>query len=646
MTSDNTANLPAVLPVFSHEEEILKAVRSSQVTILTGETGSGKTTGIAQILYKAGYDQVRITQPRITAATTVAGFVASALGQKVGDAVGYQTSLHKCYGDNTKVTFITDGLQLAQEVHGHGIPNREDCVVVIDEHHERSKNIDALVAVLLRRIQKGASFRLVFSSATADVKRLKDWLEPLFGCLIPHVHVSGRTFPVEEHHINQRDVLNTTVEEVMHGRNVLVFQPGVKQIEAFCEKLEKTGLDMEILPLYSNLSKADRDRVFRSYSRPKVVVATNIAQTSITIPDLDVVVDTGLERRPTVDDFGNPGLTMALTSRADCDQRKGRCGRTRPGTYYLAGAPRERRRAFPVVDINSSNLEGLVLRLKRGRLRPESLSWLDRPCQKQLRLARERLRLMGATKGNGHLTPLGEEMAAYPLDPCYARALCEARRRGALPDVLVMVAVASSGNLLFDPEEEPLVDRACQYDSDFIFMKDLFIETYFEERIEQPANLDRWLQDKGIVPQHYRRAKDLYLNLCEQTNTLSWEGFGSITKEKDMLACIFAGFWPYGVWQVRGQYAVDLAGNHRLLSKFSALPEDGQLIVGEPFNLSEEEDFRLFLLQRTSVVTKKVAREVLPRGGLKSLPPPKVQPELQKVGKKAHKRAGRTNKKR
>ena len=627
--SDNFAQSPpAVLPVFAHRAEILKVVRSSQVCILTGETGSGKSTGLAQILFEAGYTRTHITQPRITAATTLAEFVAQSLGQEVGRSVGYMTSLHKSFSDESKVIFITDGLQLAHEVHGNGIPDREDCVIVIDEHHERSQNIDALVAILLKRIKHGARFRIVFSSATADVKRLKAWLEPIFAQEIPHVHVNGRTFPVEEHLIHNTDVLGTTVEELMHGNNVLVFQPGVKQIEDFCEQLEKTGLDIEILPLYSALSKVDRDKVFRAYDRPKVVVATNIAQTSITIPDLDVVVDTGLERRPVVDAWGNAGLTMALTSRADCDQRKGRCGRTRPGTYYLAGTPRERRRPFPLVAMNTTNLEGLVLRLKKGGYRPESLEWLDVPDKGQLACARKRLSLLGATKGNGQLTKLGEEMVGYPLDPCYARMVCEAERRGVLPDVLVMAAVASTGGLLFDPDDERFEDKVACYESDFILMKDVFIDTFYQQRIQEPANLDRWLEDEGIKPQHYRRAMDLYLGLCDKTGTIPFEGFGPVTKEKDMLASVFTGLWPYGVWQVQGEHAVDIAGNHRQISKYSAAPQ-GQVVVGEPFNLHDGEGFDLYLLQRVSVVSRKIAKECL-KDGFKSLPPPPVQSALQK----------------
>ena len=633
VTCNAATPAPVHLPVFSHREEILKAVRSSQITILTGETGSGKTTGIAQILFEAGYDQIRITQPRISAATSVAEFVAKNLCQEIGDSVGYKTSLHKCVSKNTQILFITDGLQLAQEAHGHGIPNREDCVIVIDEHHERSTNIDALVAVLIKRIKKGARFRLVFSSATADVVRLKSWLAPILGQSIPHVHVSGRTFPVTENLIPADAALEATLRELQNGRNVLVFQPGVKQIEAFCEDLYKAGIDAEILPLHAKLSKPDQDKVFVAYPRPKVVVATNIAQTSITISDLDVVVDTGLERHPVVDDYGAPGLTMALTSRADCDQRKGRCGRTRPGTYYLAGAPRDCRRDFPLVEINSSNLEGLVLRLKAGGYKPERLQWLDAPCAKQLELARDRLKMLKATKGNGQLTKIGHEMVRLPLEPSYGRMVCEASRRGVLPDVLVMVAIASTGALLFDADDRRFKDMAYAYDSNFIFTKDIFLDTFRDERIEEPADLDDWLEDKGIAVQHYRRAKELYLGLCKSFNLPEWQGFGAITKEKDMLACIFAGLWPYGVWQVRGQYAVDIAGNHRLISQHSAVPEENQLIVGEPFNLTKDNGETLYLLQRVSVVPKKVVREVLPYGGLKNLPAPKAQKELKKPKK-------------
>lgn len=642
MTNNSNGYFPADLPVFNHVEEINKAVRENQVSILTGETGSGKTTGIAQILYRAGYSDIRITQPRITAATSVAEFVASALGEDVGQTVGYMSSLNKCTGKQTKVVFITDGLQLAQEVHGNGISDGEDAVIVIDEHHERSENIDTLVAVLIERIKRGAKFRLVFSSATADVDRLQAWLSPMFGH-IPHIHVSGRTFPVTENLIHQDAAFDTAVEALMDQKNVLVILPGVRQILTWVEGFETCGLDVEVLPLYADLSKEERDKVFvTDYPRPKVVVATNIAQTSITIPDLDVVVDLGLERRPTVDKYGIPGLAKCLTSVADCDQRKGRAGRVRPGESFLCGTSRERRRAFPVPAINASQLDGLVLRLARGRFTPERMQWLDAPSKEQLEVSRKRLQMLGALNKGNKLTKLGEEMVTFPVDPNYARMICEAQRRDVLEDVLVMVAVASTGRAIYDTQDESLVAQANAYDSEFMLMKDIFVDTYRDLQIANPRNPDAWLEERGIIPRRFHRAYDVYLDLCERTEVTPFTGFKPITKEKDMIASIFSGLWVYGVWQVQGRHGVDLAGNRRLLSNEGAMPEDGKLIVGEPFNLNEGRELQLYLLQRVTGITKKIVKEVLP-GGWNDVPYPAEQAELQKVSQPPRK--GRSGKK-
>ena len=623
---------PADLPVFRHEGEILSAVRNSNVIILTGETGSGKTTGIAQILYQAGYSDIRITQPRITAATSVAEFVASALNETVGETVGYQSSLHKKVGPKTKIIFPTDGLQLMHEIHGHGIPDREDAVIVIDEHHERSENIDTLVGLLIERLKKGARFRLVFSSATADVDRLMAWLQPLFG-LIPHIHVEGRTFPVHEENIRPEEALTQTLDALREGKNTLVILPGVRQIHEWCALIDDSGLDVEILPLYADLSKEERDRVFvTTYDRPKVVVATNIAQTSITIPDLDVVVDMGLERVPTIDDTGVPGLAMALTSRADCDQRKGRTGRTRHGESYLAGTARERRRPHPTPSIHASPLESLVLRLAKVNLTPEQLEWLDAPKAPQLNMARLRLEQLGALK-KGKITKLGAEMLMHPLPPSYARMVCEAKRRDVLADMLAMVACASIGKTIYDSENHNLLDLINSHDSDFIAQKNLFVDTWRDLKIANPDDPDDWLEEQGIIPRRFHRAMDLYLALCDAEQLEPFTGFKPISKTRDMLASVLSGLWPYGIWQLEGRHAVDMVGNRRLLSREGCTPADGELVVGEPFNLSERQDFNLYLLQRVSLIDKKLINQVVP-GGFKELPTPKVQPKLQQAASK------------
>ena len=630
MTNSVDGNVRAALPVHNHKDEILQMIRENQVSIVTGETGSGKSTGLAEILLKAGYSDIRITQPRITAATSVAEYVASTLGEEPGQSVGYMSSQNKCVGRNTKVIFITDGLQLAQESHGNGVSDGEDAVIVIDEHHERSVNIDALVAVLIERIKRGAKFRLVFSSATADVKRIQAWLEPLFG-EIPHIHISGRTFPVTEELIHQDAAFDETVQALMDQKNVLVILPGVRQILTWVEGLEATGLDVEVLPLYADLSKEERDKVFvTDYPRPKVVVATNIAQTSITIPDLDVVVDLGLERRPMVDKYGVPGLTLSLTSRADCDQRKGRAGRVRPGQAFLCGTPRERRREFPVPAMNASQLDGIVLRMACGGYTPERMQWLDAPAKEQLEVSRKRLQLLGALNKGLKLTKIGDEMAKLPLEPTYARMVCEAQRRDVLEDVLVMVAVASTGRAIYDTQDDSLTAQANAYDSEFMLMKDVFIDTYRDLQIAAPKNPDAWLEDRGIIPRRFHRALDTYISLCEKVGVIPFTGFKPITKEKDMIASVFSGLWVYGLWRVEGRHGVDMAGNRRLLSAEGAMPESGKLIVGEPFNLEQGHDSQLYLLQRVTAVSKKIVNQVLPNG-MQSIPVPAQQAELQKA---------------
>jgi len=373
-------------------------------------------------------------------------------------------------------------------------------------------------------------------------------------------------------------------------------------------------------------------------------VATNIAQTSITIPDLDVVVDLGLERRPTVDKYGVPGLAKTLTSKADCDQRKGRCGRVRPGEAYLAGTPRERRRDFPIPAINASQLDGLVLRLARGRFVPERMQWLDAPNKEQLEVSRKRLQLLGALNKGGKLTKIGEEMVTLPLDPTYARMICEAQRRDVLEDVLVMVAVASTGRALYDTNDDSLVAQANAYDSDFMLMKDIFVDTYRDLQIANPKDADAWLEKRGIIPRRFHRAYDLYVALCEQMGVTPFEGFKAITKEKDMLASIFSGLWVYGVWRVEGRHGVDMAGNRRLLSAEGAKPESGKLIIGEPFNLFEGRELQLYLLQRVTAVSRKIVNEVLPNG-MASLPVPPMQPELQKAESAPRKGRGKDGKK-
>lgn len=632
------------LPVFAHRQEILNAVRDNSIVILTGETGSGKTTGLARILLEAGYSDVVITQPRITAATSVAEYVAKSLGEPVGQRVGYHSSLNRVTSPQTRVVFRTDGLQLARETHGDGIADREDAVIVIDEHHERSVNIDTLVAVLLQRLKNGAKFRLVFSSATAEVARLMNLLAPLVG-YVPHVHIEGRTFPVRFEQAGSTDLIPITTQQLKAGRNVLVFLPGKREIETVTEVLLRAKLDVEVIPLYADLSKEEKDRAFAAYTRPKVVVATNVAQTSITIPDIDVVVDSGLERTPTFSKRGVPGLMMANTSQADCRQRMGRAGRTKPGVYFLCGAPLANRPAFPQPEIHHSNLDTIVLRLAQAKLKPETLLWLDPPYRRHVALARKRLAMLGAVKGPQDkikLTPTGEQMLGYPLDAAYARMMVEAHRRDVVTDMLALVAAASVGGIL-NPQEPRFHGRSC--DSDLLDQRDLFLGAALDWRAnpgQTEAELATKLADLGLVPRRFHRAWDLYQVLCAREGIEPLSRLATLDRQKNLLACVAAGLWPNGLWRVEGRHGLADEGEPRLISKSSCANAEGNLVVAEPFDLDD-----MCLLQNLSKVSPKMLDQIIPGGraalatwGLQ-LPLPPSRPSGRSRGKAHNRRNGR-----
>jgi HrpA-like RNA helicase len=612
--SKNAHTALAALPVFAHRAEIVAAIRGNRITIVTGETGSGKTTGLAHLLLDEQFKQVVITQPRITAATSVAEYVARTRGEKVGQTVGYHSSLYREDSPLTRVMFRTDGLQLARESAGHGIPDDPECVLIIDEHHERSINIDALLALALERLRNGGKFRLVIMSATAEVERLKAFLAPHFGS-VPHVHIAGRTFPVRFEQRTASDLVPTTIRQLQKGHNVLVFLPGMKEIEAVCDALFQSGVDAEVLPLYADLSKAEKDLAFASYTRPKVVVATNVAQTSITIPDIDVVVDSGLERVPTLDKNGVPGLMLADTSKADCLQRMGRAGRTKPGTYFLCGAPFEMREAHPAPEIHTNRLDGMVLRLLATGTTPEKLLFMDVPRKRHLHLARQRLQQLGAlTKGGNLLTAVGKRMLAYPLDPEYARMMVEAHNRDVVTDMLAALACASVGGIMDVRALSASGGKPRYHDSDLLAQKDIFLDLCRDITLQKLSGptLEEALENADVVARRFHRAVDVYHKLCELEGKTPFSEQRPLSKLKDMVASIAAGLWPWGVWVASGRHATDAAGKARLISKASFVSADGVVVVGEPFNLETADGEDLALLQNLTVVSLRTLEQVIP----------------------------------
>lgn len=640
MTNETRDRKTRDLPVYEKESNIVAALAECQVLVLTGETGSGKTTGIGEILYRHGYNRIVITQPRIKAATSVAEYVATLFDEEVGNTVGYASSQYKSVGPNSRIIFRTDGLQFQREAHGNGIENDDRSVIVIDEHHERSINIDMLVSFLVTRINNGEKFKLVFSSATAELERLMNWLHGELGYRPKHVHIPGRTFPVTSHNIPMSAMLTQTEELARQGRNVLVFMPGVKEIVGFIDRLEATGVDAEILPLYSDLSKVEGDRAFAAYDKAKVVVATNVAQTSITIPDIDAVVDSGQVKVPMIGQDGVQGLALAFASRADCEQRKGRAGRVKPGDYYLAGLPMEKREAFPEPQIFTGLLDGAILRLAKAGLRPERMPWFDQPKPEMVKAARKRLVKLGAMKKNHTITERGADMATFPLEPFHANMVIEARQLDVASDILAAVAVASVGGIAF--EEAALPQHCDGFDCDMLAQKDMFVEAFMDHHahvFDNEQDFDLWLEHRGIKPRRFHRARDLYEHMCERENIIAFNELKPMTKRKDMVVALATGLWVWGIWFAAGNKAYHATENERRIGRECVALDGSTLVLGTPFDiLTDEKPLRV--LQSIVPVTKKLLDIAIPTGlhGIQLPGPGQKGSDSKKRGGKRRKR--------
>ncbi|MCL2482301.1 MAG: ATP-dependent RNA helicase HrpA [Propionibacteriaceae bacterium] len=454
-------SVDANLPIAAHADQIADLIRTHQVVVVAGETGSGKSTQLPKICLHAGRTRIGHTQPRRIAARSVATRVAEELGTALGDVVGYQVRFEATTSRATQLKVMTDGILLAEI--GHDRLLRQYDTIIVDEAHERSLTIDFLLGYLKQLLPKRPDLKVVITSATIDTARFSAHFDDA-----PIVEVSGRAYPVEVRYAPLTDdddpiaaMVNAVASLPRHG-DILVFCSGEREIKDAAKALTDSRLAVEVLPLFARLTMQEQARVFSPHSGQRVVLATNVAETSLTVPGVRYVVDPGFARisrysaRTKVQ-----RLPIEPISQASANQRAGRCGRVAPGICVrlyseedFLGRPR-----YTEPEILRTNLASVILAMANARLGDiTKFPFVEAPDRTHITDGLRLLTELGAITGTGNeprLTPLGHKLANLPIDPRLGRILLEGAEQGCLKEILVIVAALS----IQDVRERPLEQR-------------------------------------------------------------------------------------------------------------------------------------------------------------------------------------------
>jgi len=462
------------LPILDRRADIEKAIASHQVCIICGETGSGKTTQLPQICLAMGRGTKGLighTQPRRLAARSVAARIAEELSVSLGGAVGCKVRFGDQTSGQTIIKLMTDGIMLAETRSDRDL--RQYDTIIIDEAHERSLNIDFLMGYLKQLLPRRPDLKIIITSATIDTERLSNH----FGgpAIAPVIEVSGRTYPVEVRYHAMGDegddfeevednAVVDAVQELLSPRmtpgDILVFLPGEREIRNSATALRRQIKDdLDILPLYSRLSNSEQDRIFKVGARRRVILATNVAETSLTVPGIRYVVDSGLSRQSRYDPKTRvQKLPIASISKASAKQRAGRCGRVAAGVCIrLYGEDQyEAWPEFTKPEILRTNLASVILQMKSLRLGPvEEFPFVEPPDAAMIGDGYATLHELGAITtpdAAGELTPIGARLSGLPIDPRVARMIIAAEDEGCVREVLALASVLS----IQDPRERPM----------------------------------------------------------------------------------------------------------------------------------------------------------------------------------------------
>lgn len=538
-----TLNFPNELPVSARRAEIAQAIRDHAVVIVCGETGSGKTTQLPKICLEVGRGVdglVGHTQPRRLAARAVAARIAEEMNTGLGLGVGFQTRFQQRLGEQNLIKVMTDGILLA-EIQRDPWLNQYD-TIILDEAHERSLNIDFLLGYLKQLLRRRRDLKLIVTSATLDVERIGEHFDQA-----PVIAVEGRTYPVElryrplQHPDDDVDDLDlnrgieNAIDELQDaGRgDVLVFLPGEREIREVSRLLRHLRGRFEIHALYARLSPAEQQRIFQRGSATRIILSTNVAETSLTVPGIRYVIDTGTARISRYSWRAQiQRLPVEKISRASAAQRAGRCGRTAPGICVRLYAEDDflEREEFTQPEIQRTNLAAVILQMASLRLGDvENFPFIDPPDARLIRDGYRLLNELQAVGGDRRLTAVGKRLARLPIDPRLGRMLLAAAEYGSLGEVLIIVTALA----VQDPRDRPYDKRQAADEkharftdkrSDFASLLRLW--DYLEaqsEALSQSAlrrvclkefiNFKRWREWRDLHRQLKVALKDLKLNL-------------------------------------------------------------------------------------------------------------------------------------
>ncbi len=569
---------PEALPVSARREEIARAIAAHQVVIVCGETGSGKTTQLPKIALQLGRGKANTgrlighTQPRRIAASSVAKRIAQELNTPLGDVVGFKVRFQDRLSSDASVKLMTDGILLA-ETQTDPLLRAYD-TIIIDEAHERSLNIDFLLGHLRQILPRRPDLKVIVTSATIDADRFARHFAA-GDTPAPVIQVSGRLFPVEQRwrpfeesrEYDLNDAIGDAVDELWRGTgsgalgaagsgDVLVFLPGEREIREAADHLRKHHPPgVEVVPLFARLSQQEQDRIFEPHSARRVVLATNVAETSLTVPGIQFVVDAGTARvkrysyRSKVEQ-----LLVEPISQAAANQRAGRCGRVSDGICIrlydekeFAGRPK-----FSDPEILRSSLAGVILRMKSLNLGTvEDFPFLEPPPKRAIADGYQLLAELGAVDDFNELTPIGRELARLPLDPRVGRMILEARSREALTEVLIIAAAFSVQDVRDRPvEQQAAADAAHRKfdDEKSEFVGDLKLWKWLEdakggsgEHKLSVRKQELLLRNHFVSPRRVREWRDIHSQLHTVVAEHKWRLNGSPATYEQIHLSMLAG---------------------------------------------------------------------------------------------------------